>query len=66
MEPDPIVDEVHRIRTQIAERFGNDLRAIFEDARRRQLESGVATVSVVPRPDDLKIDSPAEPSKKVG
>lgn len=33
---DPTVEEVRRARTAIATRNGNDLRRIFEDARRRQ------------------------------
>ena len=37
---DPIVDEVRRIRAEIAARNGNDLRRIFEDARRREGSDG--------------------------
>lgn len=66
MEPDPIVDEVHRIRSEIAERFGNDLRAIFEDARRRQIDSGVETVSFTSESARPAVDAPMEPAKKVG
>ena len=33
---DPIVEEVRRIRAEIAARNSNDLRRIFEDARSRE------------------------------
>ena len=47
MELDPIVEQVHRVREVIARRFGDDLHAICEDARRRSKESGRETVSRV-------------------
>jgi hypothetical protein len=37
---DPIVDEIHQTRRRIAEKFGYDIDAISEDARRRQAASG--------------------------
>ena len=37
---DPILDEIHRTRQQIAEKFGGDVVAILEDARKRQAASG--------------------------
>jgi hypothetical protein len=37
---DPILDEIHRTRREISERFGGDLRAILDDARKRQAASG--------------------------
>lgn len=37
---DTILEEIHRTREQIAERFGNDIGAIVEDARKRQEASG--------------------------
>jgi hypothetical protein len=45
MEPDPIVEEVHRIRAELLARFNGDLHALVEDARRRQAESGRPTVT---------------------
>ena len=42
---DPIVEEVRRIRTQIAEEHGNDLHRIFEDARRREGAEGRRVIS---------------------
>ncbi len=40
---DPIIDEIHRTRRSIADRFGGDIRAILADARKRQAASGRAT-----------------------
>ncbi len=37
---DPVIDEIHRTRREISERFGGDLHAILEDARKRQTASG--------------------------
>ena len=37
---DPIVEEVRRIRAQIAAEHGHDLHRIFEDARRREGAAG--------------------------
>ena len=42
---DPIVEEVRRIRAQIAAEHGNDLHRIFEDARRRQGAEGRRVIS---------------------
>jgi hypothetical protein len=33
---DPILDEIHRTRREISERFGGDFRAMLDDARQRQ------------------------------
>jgi hypothetical protein len=45
MREDPIVEEVRRYREERAAKFGYDLRAIAEDARKRQRESGRKVVS---------------------
>ncbi len=45
---DPIVEEVRRIRAEIAARNGNDLRRIFEDARSREGADGRRVVSYDP------------------
>ena len=37
---DPVLDEIHRTRREISERFGGDLKAILDDARERQNASG--------------------------
>jgi hypothetical protein len=39
---DPIIDEIHRIREQLAEKFDYDITAILEDAWKRQEASGRA------------------------
>ena len=40
IQPDPIVDEVQRVRDAYAARFNYDLRAIFADLKRQERESG--------------------------
>lgn len=37
---DSIIEDIHRTRRRIAEKFGGDLLAILEDAKRRQATSG--------------------------
>lgn len=49
MKPDPIVEEVHRIRDALAKRFENNLDAICNDARRRQSISDRNTRQLAPR-----------------
>lgn len=39
-ERDAIVDEIHLTRRRIAEKFGGDITAILDDARKRQEASG--------------------------
>ena len=41
-ETDPIIDELHAIRREIAARFDNDIHRIAADARRRQAASGLS------------------------
>ncbi|MGL5098051.1 MAG: hypothetical protein ACRDD1_20895 [Planctomycetia bacterium] len=50
---DPIVDEVRRIREEHAAEFDYDLRAIFEDVKRRQEESGLTFVSFADETDQV-------------
>ncbi len=45
---DPIVEEVRRIRAEIAAELGNDLHRLFEDARRRAGSDGRRVVSYDP------------------
>ena len=40
---DTIIDEIHRTRERLAEKFGGDIKAILEDARHRQAASGRST-----------------------
>ncbi len=62
MIQDPIVEEVHRIREATAKRFNNDLKAICDDARQRQLASGRQPVAYPPRPAEVT----PPPAKKAG
>ncbi len=39
-ESDATIAEIHRIREQMADKFGGDIAAILEDARQRQAASG--------------------------
>ena len=50
MSFDPIVAEIHRVREQIAARFGYNIRAIGEDARRRDAAGDRQVVRRPPRP----------------
>jgi hypothetical protein len=45
MWEDPIVEEIHKIREEIAKKFNHDLHAICEDARMKQGKSGHVVVS---------------------
>ncbi len=47
MWKDPIVEEVRHAREEHASRFNFDIKAIIEDARRRQTKSGHRIVSFV-------------------
>jgi hypothetical protein len=37
---DTTIQEIHRTRKQMADKFGGDIAAILEDARKRQAASG--------------------------
>ena len=37
---DTTIDEIHRTRQQMVDKFGGDIDAILEDARKRQAVSG--------------------------
>jgi hypothetical protein len=47
---DPIIDEIHKAREEYAKQFNYDLKAIGEDLRRRQQESGHKVVSFAKKP----------------
>ena len=49
MARDPIVEEVRAIRDELAAQFDYDVRAIAEDARKRQEQSGHKVVSLPPK-----------------
>ncbi len=49
MWQDPIVEEIRKIRQEQAARFNYDVRAIVEDARKRQQAGNRKVVSLPPR-----------------
>ena len=49
MYADPIIDEIRKYRDQYAARFDYDAKAMLDDVRRRQKESGRKTVTRVPK-----------------
>jgi hypothetical protein len=50
MARDHIVEDLHKVREALAERFGNDIQTICADAQRRQDSEGHRVVSLAPRP----------------
>lgn len=48
-DADTTIDEIHRTRERLAKKFGGDIKAILEDARRRQAASGRPTWSGSPK-----------------
>lgn len=42
-DADTTIADIHRTRERLAEKFGGDIKAILDDARRRQAESGRLT-----------------------
>lgn len=48
--PDDVVEEVRTVRRAHAEALDFDLTRMFEDAKMREIESGVPVVSFPPRP----------------
>lgn len=53
---DPIIEEIHAVREQLAREADYDLEKMFEAARARQKASGLQAVRLPPRK--------AEPAKK--
>jgi hypothetical protein len=49
MSSDPIVDEIHAIREQIAARFNYDVHAIGKDAQEREALCGRQVICRSPR-----------------
>ncbi len=47
--PDPIIDEIRRIRDEHAAEHGYDIWRIVRDYQRRQRESGLEYVTLPPR-----------------
>jgi hypothetical protein len=46
MKTDPIIEEIHRIRQEHAEKFGYNLSAIFDDLKKQEKKSGRKFVSL--------------------
>ena len=49
MPNDPIVDEIRAIRDAYAKQYDYDLDAIFEDIKKKEVESGRRFVSFPPK-----------------
>ncbi|RKZ81100.1 MAG: hypothetical protein DRR19_22700 [Candidatus Parabeggiatoa sp. nov. 1] len=50
MVKNAIIEEIQKIRQEYAERFGNDLHAICEDALQKQGYKGRSKVPANPKP----------------
>jgi hypothetical protein len=61
MNNDPIVEEIRKVRHAHAEKFNNDVAAIFEDFRRIAKESGRQHVSYPPRRPEPSITVAPKP-----
>jgi hypothetical protein len=48
-QPDPIVEEVRRVREAYAARFNFDVRAMFEDLKKQEQQNGCKPASSEPR-----------------
>jgi len=46
MYKDPILEEIHKYREEYAKSFNYDLKAIFEDLRKKQIASGRKVVKL--------------------
>jgi hypothetical protein len=49
MKPDPIVEEIRKIRKMHAAKFNNDLRTICADLKEKEKECGHPVVSLPPK-----------------
>ncbi len=49
MKPDPIVEEVRRVRKEHTARYGNDIHRIFEAIREKEKTSGHKPVNFGPK-----------------
>jgi len=43
---DPIVDEIHMIREEHAQKFKFNLKSIYDDLKEREKKSGIQTLSL--------------------
>ena len=60
MDPDPILDEIRRIREQIAAEFNYDVKAIGADARARDAAGERLIIRGQPRPPVVSNNLPAK------
>ena len=58
--PDPIVEEVRKVRDEHAARFNYDLDTIFDDFERSQKELGLPLVTLPPKRIAKPADVPDE------
>lgn len=61
---DPIIEELHRIREELAARFNFDIYAIGADLKAQQAKEirpviSLATKRIITQPDDLEIQDRA-------
>jgi transposase len=49
MWKDPIVEEVRKVRQEYAARFGDDLKAIYDDLKATERKGGRKIVSLPPK-----------------
>ena len=49
MATDAIIDGIHKFREEYAKRFDNDLKAICDDARKKQGHDGRAVIPAHPK-----------------
>ncbi len=49
MTTNPLIQEIHRTREEYSKRFGDDLKAICDDARNKQGSDGHRVVSASPK-----------------
>ena len=55
MEPDPILEELHRVREEYAARFNYDLRAMYRDLKAREERGEFVVVHRSPRLPRVKV-----------
>lgn len=64
MMPDPIIEELHRIREQLAQKFNYDVFAIVADAQAQQAKENRPIVSFSPKRIEDEAPLPEAPQKR--
>lgn len=62
MRLDPVLAEVRKVREEYAAQFKGNVRAMMDDIRQRQKESGHATVAREPK--RIEVPHSAAPTRK--